>query len=295
MEPLKPVITQWEDVDLNVLAVSLPRSVERRERLAARLHAAQIKFDVIDAIDGDDESLVRSLYVCDPSCEPTIYDHRKVAISGREIACTLSHMKAVREAYVRGFDHTLICEDDFELGDVSAIEMAGILECLPKDTGYLQLCITPEQSMRRLFEYYCHTGRLLARKSIEYPTIMEDTYFNGFPYHCATAYIVTSDGARNLYQKYFVDDKIVFPCHSETLNTNAALLADRFIYRACTDQHIRGYVYSIPTVTYEALDSLLHPDHLSAHLSTKIAALELRKAARAQSARRLDPLAPVIA
>lgn len=267
---------QWADIGLGVLAVSLARSAGRRARFAARMRVAGIAFDFVDAIDGDDEAAVRGSYVCDPDREPSVYDHRPVPISGREIACALSHMKAVREAHVKGFDRALICEDDLELWDVTAAEIAEILERLPDDAGYLQLCVTPERSMRRLAEYHAETGRLFACKAPDSPTRMDLPYFHGFPYHCATAYVVTAAGAAALSRRYFAGDKIVFPCKPETMNTNAALLADRLVYRACTDHATKGYVYCIPTVTYEAMDSLLHPDHLKVHLTTKFAALKLR-------------------
>ena len=160
--------TQWTDIGLGVMAVSLARSAGRRERFATRMRAAGIAFDFMDAVDGDDEATLRGSYVCDPNRGPMLYDHRAATVSAREIACTLSHMKAVREAHVRGLDRVLICEDDLELWDVTAAEMAEILEHLPNDAGYLQLCVTPETSMRRLAEYHAETGRLFACKSVEF-------------------------------------------------------------------------------------------------------------------------------
>lgn len=268
--------THWTDLGLNVLAVSLVRSNDRRERFATRMLAAGIDFEFVDAVDGDNEALLRSSYVCDAETAVTVYDHRERTLSGREIACTLSHMRAVREAHIRGFDYALICEDDLEMGQVTAAEFAGIIEQMPADAGYVQLCVTPERSMRRLADYYLETGRMFACKSMETPIRLQDPYFDGFSVHCATAYIVTSAGAAALTHRHFIDDKIVFNCREETIDTNAGLLADRYVYRACTNQSTRGYVHCIPTVTYEALDSLLHPDHLGGHLETKRAAQDMR-------------------
>ncbi|MGA7972112.1 MAG: glycosyltransferase family 25 protein [Pseudolabrys sp.] len=268
-------MTQWTDLGLGVLAVSLVRSSDRRERFASRMRSAGIDFNFVDAIDGDDGAALRHACVCDPQREPSLYDHRAAPISGREIACTLSHMKAVREAHARGFERTLICEDDLDISGVTAVEIAKILDHLPDDAGYLQLCITPERSMRRLAEYYVNTGQLFARKSANSAILLEHPYFNGFTFHCTTAYVVTAAGAA-LQRRYFEDGKVVFPCKLETIGTNAGLLADRFVYRAYTDGDIKGYVCCIPTVTYECLDSLIHPDHLESHLSAKLTALKIR-------------------
>ena len=269
-------MTQWTDLGLGVLAVSLVRSSDRRERFASRMRAAGIDFNFVDAIDGDDGAALRHACVCDPQREPSLYDHRAAPISGREIACTLSHMKAVREAHARGFERTLICEDDLDISGVTAVEIAKILDHLPDDAGYLQLCITPERSMRRLAEYYANTGQLFARKSANSAILLEHPYFNGFTVHCATAYVVTAAGAAALNRWFLADGRVVFPCKLETIGTNAALLADRFVYRACTDRDIKGYVCCIPTVTYEGRDSILHPDHLESHLIAKQAALRIR-------------------
>ena len=269
-------MTQWAGLGLGVLAVSLARSSDRRERFASRMRSAGIVFDFVDAIDGDDGAALGQACVCDPQREPSIYDHRAAPISGREIACTLSHMKAVREAHTRGFERALICEDDLDMSDVTAVELARILDRLPNDAGYLQLCVTPERSMRRLAEYYANTGELFARKSLDSPILLEQQNFNGFTFHCATAYVVTAAGAAALHRWYLADGRVVFPCKLETIGTNAALLADRLVYRACTDRDLKGYVCCVPTVTYEGLDSLLHPDHLDSHLIAKQAALRIR-------------------
>ncbi len=269
---------QWSEIGLNVLVISLQKSIERRSRLEARMFNAGIAFNYVEAVDGDDEASLHELYLCDSDSEKWIYKHRSTSIiTDREIACTLSHMKAVCQAYANGYAFTLICEDDVELLDgVTANEIEKILKQLPNDASYLQLCVTPERSVRQLAEFTSQTGQLYATKSSNSPTCMDAPFFDNYPIHCATAYVVTIKGAANLSNNFFTNKKTIFPCDPATLKTNVALVADQFVYRACTNKDTKGYVYCVPILTYEALDSLLHSDHLDRHRATKITAMELR-------------------
>jgi GR25 family glycosyltransferase involved in LPS biosynthesis len=270
----------WNDLKLNFFILSLKKSLRRRRRIENNFSENSISYHFIDAVDGDDEAATRNAYICDPSAAPRIYVHRKRPVSLREIACTLSHMSAIRFAAEQELKNVIICEDDIEIGDVSASEIQEILDKIPSDAAYIQFCIIPEKTVCRLADFYLETKRLFARKRKDSPTLFEENELSGLSCHSAAAYLITKSGIENIMKTYFRSEKVVFPCDTSEVESNIGLAADRFIYQAASSESNPGYVYCIPTFLIEGVESLLHPDHVPDHLKARKAAIKFRYLAK---------------
>jgi hypothetical protein len=238
-----------------------------RAEISVTLQALEqrIRYRFIDAIDGDDLAAVRAAFVYDLGLVPKIDAPRTRPLSNRELACTLSHMLAIRRAHDMGLRQVMICEDDIEIGDVDAGEIVSIRAAMPTDAAYLQLCILGAATVRGLAEYYMETGQLFAKKRNDDPTRFSETLLTNLRCHSVAAYIVTTAGMRNSCDRFFDGSRVLFPGHEDEINSNVGLIADRFVYQAAADERHPGYACCAPTFLEEGVDSLLHPDHLEQH------------------------------
>lgn len=275
----------WSELDIEILVVSLPRSVERRSLVSKRFDALNVAYRFIDGIDGTQQAEFETAFKCDGNSVNSVYEHRDSLVSPAEIACTLSHLQAIYEAYITGNRYVLICEDDVDFVDVSPAEFLGVLDKIPADAGHLQFCITPAKTVKRLSDYFHETGTAFLQRSKHSPNKFLNPLFDAYPVHCTAAYLITPHGAKLIVEKCFRDNRIVLPCDPKTLGNNAGLLSDRLIYRLSQDEMIHGYVHAFPTFSYEATDSLLHPEHLGEHKRAKeIAAFERHRLKKRLSA-----------
>jgi len=98
----------WDDLDLEFHVISTRKSERRRSRLEQELSERRIRHRFIDAIDGDDVAAVRAAFVCDLGFVPKIDAPRTRPLSSRELACTLSHMLAIRRAHDMGLRQVVV-------------------------------------------------------------------------------------------------------------------------------------------------------------------------------------------
>lgn len=87
--------------DIPIYFINLERAKDRKELIEETLGKHELSYERIDAIDG------KKLNINELK---KIYNFRKISIN--EVACTLSHIKAIRTAYEKGNDYALIFEDD---------------------------------------------------------------------------------------------------------------------------------------------------------------------------------------
>jgi GR25 family glycosyltransferase involved in LPS biosynthesis len=266
------MICTWEGLELEFHVINMWTSERRRLRMQQQLSERRIRHRFIDAIDGDDAAAVGAAFVCDPDFVPKIYAPRERPISSRELACTLSHMRAIRRAHDMGLREVVICEDDIEIGDVDAGEIDGILAAMPADAAYIQLCTLPATTVRELAKYYIETCQLFAKKSNDQPIRFAEKFLANLGCHSTAAYIVTATGMRNICDRFFDSSRVLFPCHEDEINSNVGLQADRFVYQAAADEQHPGYACCAPTFLIEGVDSLLHPHHVGWHWEARIAA-----------------------
>jgi GR25 family glycosyltransferase involved in LPS biosynthesis len=253
--------------------VSLAASSDRRARVTEQLSAAGIDFEFVDAIDGRDEEAVRRSYVCDTSADERFYVGRDVPISTFELACSLSHLRAVRRAYEGDLDRAFIVEDDVIALDGEGELLAQVLRLLPPGAAYVQFALTPAALITTLSSVYRQTGQIFLKKTRRPPTGFADDRFAQFGCHCAAAYLMTRAGLAQVCDRSFTSDRLVkFPCADEEVASNVGLVADRLIFWAAAGAQYPGYACAIPLFATEAAASLLHGDHVHWHKEARKAA-----------------------
>jgi GR25 family glycosyltransferase involved in LPS biosynthesis len=259
------MIGSWKNLDMVFLVINMQKSAGRRSRMELRLSERGIQHRFIDAIDGDDATAVQAAFTCRPGSMPRIYSPREKPIRNPELACTLSHMRAIHSAHSLGLRQAIICEDDIEIGDVDAAEIGDILAAAPADAAYIQLCVTGAETVHGLAQYYIETGQAFAQKVNDRPTRFVENVISHLSCHCAAAYVITAAGMENICEKFFDGARVVFPCHQEEIKDNVGLIADRFLYQAAASESYPGYAYCVPTFLIEGNDSTIHPDHVEEH------------------------------
>jgi len=96
-------------MDIPIYVISLARALERRASIGARLNAAGVQYEIVDAVDGralDLESLGGRLR---NDIAYRRYQHR---LTGNEIACFLSHYNLWARMLDEQTPYALILEDD---------------------------------------------------------------------------------------------------------------------------------------------------------------------------------------
>ena len=246
-----------------IVVISLKSSHERRQRISVHLHGLGLEFEFFDAVDGDDaDTLVNSFVTRSDFFAPS-YTFRSESISNRELACTISHMRAISHVWsTKRAAPVLVLEDDAILLAADASLIEAVFSKLPADACYLQLALTPAGLIGVLAESYHIGGDMLVAKS---GCCAVELGGNIIGCHSAGAYLLTEKGMRQIAELWFEGDRCIFPCGHEQLNNNVALVADRLVYHAATSGGGRGYVCSFPMATTTALDSTLHPAHVPWH------------------------------
>lgn len=245
--------------------VSLPSAERRRSKTRETLGRLGIPHRFVDAIDGGDEAVLDAAFVCSESDADRCYIPRPRAVSPRELACALSHCRAVRAAHDAALDAALVVEDDVDFLCRDARALWHVVDRLPADAAYLQLQIVPPPTIDALQRRLADHGELFARKRRSPPCAFADPELAAETCHGAAAYVITRAGMENVRKRFTGDGAVVFPCSRGEVASNMALVADKFVYWAATSDVTHGYVCTVPLCATDAIDSYLHEDHLPEH------------------------------
>jgi GR25 family glycosyltransferase involved in LPS biosynthesis len=127
--------------DIPILYINLERSNNRKEILEKTLNENDLKFMRIEAIDGNeiDVESIRSHYHVNPK------------MNKYEIACALSHYKALEEVKTKKYEVALILEDDcnFEYMKHKTLPLSKLVK-IKDDWETIQIAGT--YSKKRFFE-----------------------------------------------------------------------------------------------------------------------------------------------
>lgn len=94
---------------IKILVISLLRSPDRREAIAARLNALGLDFTFVDAVDA--KMLSTESVEAIQGAQRVHRDYGRV-IGATEIACAMSHTAAYQEIQSTGLDGAIVLEDD---------------------------------------------------------------------------------------------------------------------------------------------------------------------------------------
>lgn len=231
--------TSLESKKINFISkivwINLDRSTDRSNYMNKILKDVNVKNERISGIDGkfnDVESIVNKLNL-----------YKKLTNS--EIACTLSHIKAINSLKNEYGDYFMVCEDDISFSNLvyfNNIDLQKIIKNAPN------------------FDI------LLLNKTCRYQDLFEDTYTEWRPIiYSAVCYIISKEGVKKLINaaRYISDNKFEF-------NTNVCdffEVSDYYLYSI-----LNTWVYKYNFIsTSDDQESTIHSNHLDFHkVSNKI-------------------------
>ena len=205
-----------------ILYINLKRSPDRKKFMEDQFKKYNIrKYHRIDAIDGkqiknNKQDTVNGLKF------KNNYDYGM----NTELACTLSHIKAIKYAYDHNFDKALIVEDDcsFELMDMWHDTLENIVEKeAPKDWEILQL-----------FNATCD--------------VKEKKFFSREKIICwgATAYLINKKGMKKIVSKCFKGDELILGKIVNGQVVPKSIKADEHTYRLVDHVYYYGFPLFFP-------------------------------------------------
>lgn len=128
--------------DIPIYYINLDRSPERRAVFESQANTLGLQYTRIPAVDGRKVGT-------DGSIDGIRFKNDFTSMSNSEIGCTLSHLKAIKQAYDQKLDIVLIMEDDISFEFVNVWPenvLQRLLEDIPEDFGILQLSWLPRGS-----------------------------------------------------------------------------------------------------------------------------------------------------
>jgi len=165
-----------------------------------------------------------------------------------ELACTLSHLQAIRTAWNDGLKLVLIMEDDASFGLMPywPKTFSQYIDEFPPDWG----CVT-------LFNMACYIDKKLP----DYVN-MKDTACNS-----SVAYILNRKGMASALETMTNDLLVMDSNHPKNYNKVSKLtsLADVFIFNRIENCYQRKIPLFFPYNDSENLDSTIHTSHTSRH------------------------------
>lgn len=226
-----------------ILYINLDRSDDRKVHMETQFAKYNIKnYQRVQAIDGKEIYNMKGQEIADIK----FINNYKIGTKS-ELACTLSHLKAINYAYLNNYESVLILEDDcsLDLMEKWKDDLDKIVEKAPKDWEIIQLYISrncikgiEHKIIKRINnECYGSVSYLLNRKGMQ--TILENSFFNGI-------FILGK----------VVKDRI-YP---------ERIVSDYFIYRV--SKHVYLYAFPIFITNNEILESTIHPEKTANHKNT---------------------------
>ncbi len=217
-----------------ILWINLDRSTERKKTMIQLLKNLDIVNFRIEAIDGKYNDFDKIVNI-----------PRERKLTNYEIACTLSHLKAINIAQHLIGNYFLICEDDISFNNVilSKLDLKQIIENAP----YFDILMIYKTINSKLNSTYT----------------VWNNYFNstGIEINSTVSYIITKEGIKKICEqaKYINDDTFM-------LDNNIKFdVADIYLYK-----NIQTIVYKHNFIDISDVISEIHPSHDESNLNQAI-------------------------
>jgi GR25 family glycosyltransferase involved in LPS biosynthesis len=168
--------------DIPIFWINLDRAVERRNKMNDYFLKYDIKAERIEAVDGNNINIEEYKQIYNINEKMNKY----------EVACTFSHLKAIKTCYEKNLEYALILEDDitFDYFDYKKDTLLFLLDELKKVNGEcIQLC---NIMSKKEFTKYANSENLLIWGN-----------FSG-----AQAYLITKNGMKKVLDN-FENNKII--------------------------------------------------------------------------------------
>ncbi len=225
---IKKIIDKINFID-HILWINLNRKKNRKKYMKNILSYVPIKNTRINAIDGKLEDVRKMIY----PLQTNITDY--------EIACTLSHVKAIN--YLKNIqgEYFMICEDDIAFDNIFLINQN--LESIIKNSPNFDILLLNKTYLNNLNDTY--TNWLSEKnKSNNYSTTIWST----------VCYIISRKGVDKLCNKIsFINNNFYF-------NINNINIADEFLY-----SELNTFVYKYNFINTLNEESTIHDNHIDYH------------------------------
>lgn len=124
---------------MNIVVISLERAKERREKIKSQLASLQIEAIIMDAIDN------QNLTESEKNKKIHLQDGYRFGelFKPGEIACTMSHIKALRIAKKENWPYLIVLEDDVILAEDFEKRIKILSQIVPNDWEHIYLSGIP--------------------------------------------------------------------------------------------------------------------------------------------------------
>lgn len=228
---LKPNLNKLNFIS-GIAWINLDRSTQRKEYMEKLLNQINIPNYRISAIDGKAYKDIKSIYGNIPL---------QKELTNSEIACTLSHIKAINYLKDIPGDYFIVCEDDISFNNIVFFDKN--LETIIKECPKFDILILNKTYLKPLKELYS--------KWIDY-YVEEPLDHIG----STVCYIISRNGINKLIKnaKYINDNNFI-------LNKDHNLsVSDIYIYK-----NLDTYVYKYNFISTLLEESTIHNNHLNHH------------------------------
>lgn len=217
--------------------INLDRSTERRTNMESILSNINVPNIRISAIDGKTENVREYINV-------------DTKMSNYEIACSLSHLKAIMHLSKMDGEYFMICEDDINFNYINLFEET--LKDIILNSPPFDLLLINKIYDKKIIDNYIQWNEE-AKK--------------GHDYHIAGAgcYIVSREGINNVLKLFSYDSlNNIFNFKNNNFN-----VSDVFLY-----MNTNTFVYKYNFVNINCFDSEIHPEHIEWHITSRNAQIK---------------------
>ncbi len=225
---LKPNLNNLNFIS-GIAWINLDRSSKRKEYMERLLQQIDIPNYRISAIDGKIYNNIKSIYGNIPL---------QKEITNTEIACTLSHIKAINYfKYIPG-DYFIVCEDDISFDNIIFFDKN--LETIIKECPKFDILMLNKTSFKYLDKIYSKWNDYFIDETVDY-------------IGSCVCYVISRSGINKLIKnaKYIDDNNFILNKYQK-MN-----VSDIYIYK-----NLDTYVYKYNFISNLFDDSTIHNDHL---------------------------------
>ena len=215
-----------------ILWINLKRSTERRKYMETVLLNIDIPNERVEAFDGKHNIID---HIKNKDYRSTTNDNTTNKVTNYEIACTLSHLKAINQLKATIGDYFLILEDDVVFDNVKFIPCN--LQKIIQDS--------PPFDILQLHKHY-----LSDIFKTDYKRFTMNDWTTG-----TAAYVISRSGINKITK--------LFDFQNNILQTNLSNIceADKLIYTSCNT-----YTYKYNIISTLGNNSTIHPSHVTTQL-----------------------------
>ena len=215
----------------NIFWINLDRSIERKNNMESILNNINIPYKRISAVDAKDPTF------------PTIINNLEIkdSLSNYEIACTLSHLKAINHASQNKGEYFMICEDDITFDNLKYFKKT--LKDIILNSPPFDILLIYKTCLFEIEETYA--------KWIDYYDKGIDFYIYG-----TCCYIISRSGINK------INNYIKFDENNNFIINNKKIIdvADIYLY-----DKLNTYVYKYNFIETFNNISTIHDNHLGFH------------------------------